>query len=233
MKSRLCAILMLGGIMLFPQARAETWPALEAPPKSRVEWVGKDMKLNGVPMRIQRFEADAGVGEVLGFYRAHWGSQSEKKSVENALGKWQIIGRQLGQYYMSVQVQPTGLARSAGYLSVSMLPDRKRAAPVAQQFPMMAGSRALSELESTDPGQTARTITLVNGYSVESNASFYKEKLAAQDWQLDKGYGGPQQNGNAYAMFFRRKKEEATVIVSKVREGTSVVANVVSRLDAR
>lgn len=209
-------------------AQASDWPSIEAPPKATVQWVGQDMKLNGVPLRIQQFTSNVGMTELMNYYRAIWGSQAERKSVENALGKWHVIGKQQGDYYLSVQVKPAGLTKSTGYLTVSKLPGTDHIIRSGGQFPLMAGTRIQSELESNDPGQKAKTLTLLNTYSVTSNADFYKDKLAAQGWILDPHYGGSQQDGKAYALFFRLENEEATLILSKVAAGTLTVANIVT-----
>jgi len=209
-------------------AGALDWPVIESPPKSRVQWVGQDMKLNGVPMRIQQFSSGASVGEVLNYYRALWGNMAEKKSVEKTVGKRQTIGKWVGEYYLSIQVQPDGLTSSSGYMVINKMVQKKDVVSSQHNFPVMPGGSFYSELESNDPGQTATTITMLNQASVDSNADFFKGRLAAQDWKLDKQYGGPQQNGAAHALFFRRDKQEAMVIVSKNAQGTSVVANVLA-----
>ena len=222
------AYLMLFVLLCPATALATDWPSIEAPPKATVQWVGQNMKLNGVPLRIQQFSSNVSMNEVISYYRAIWGSRADKKSVENALGKGQVIGKQQGDYYLSVQVTPAGLTKCTGYLTVSMLPGSQRIVMNSDQFPLMSGSNIHSELESNDPGQKAKTLTLLNTYSVASNADFYKERLTAQGWQLDPHYGGSQQDGKAYAMFFRRGNTEATVIISKATAGTFTVANIVT-----
>lgn len=168
------AYLLLVILLCSVTALASDWPSIEAPPKATVQWVGQDMKLNGVPLRIQQFTSNVGLAEIMNYYRTMWGSQAEKKSVENALGKWQVIGKQQGNYYLSVQAEPIGLTKSRGYLTVSKLPGADHTVRSGGQLPLMAGSRIQSELESNDPGQKAKTLTSLNTYSVASNADFYK-----------------------------------------------------------
>ena len=37
------------------------WPEIPAPPKAKVEWVSDDMRVNGIPMRVQRFDPGRGL----------------------------------------------------------------------------------------------------------------------------------------------------------------------------
>ncbi len=207
----------------------DMWPEVQSPPKSKMALITADTKLNGVPMRVWGFEASVGAAEVLSFYRAQWGSSAENKSIENVMGKWQVIGRRDGAYYTTVQVEPVSATRSKGYLSVSMLPSYSKVGR-GPQFPMMAGSKLVSDQESRDPGRKARTLVMTNQYSVDANLVFYRDRLISQGWQMDVNFKKTVSTRDGNSFFFKRRNEEAIVAVAPQARhvGSAVVASVVT-----
>lgn len=208
-------------------AAAGDWPVIERPPHAEVEWVARDMRLNGVPMRIQRFSAKAGVQEVLGYYRARWGSAQERRTVENTVGPWSVIGRRVGDYYLTVQVKPVDHLRSEGFLAVSRLPVFEPQRPPGEGFPRLGDSAVVSDLESNDDGKAGRTLVIRNYFSVQANTEFYRSQLAAQGWREDPGYGrvAAHPHIDGQALYFRRGNEALHIVVNANRGVTTVLAN--------
>lgn len=207
---------------------ARDWPVIEPPPAARVQSVADDMKYNGVPMRIRQFSSERDVDSVLSFYRQRWGGEAKQKPVENSLGEWRIVGRQDGDYYLTVQVKRREQGGSEGFMGVSRLPSLTERPRVDLLFPRMPGSEVISDIDSNDSGKVAKTLILRNDHSVTSNASYYQSMMPGQDWKQNQSFGGPQAN-NTHVLYFERRKESANIAIRPTPNGgTMVVINIVS-----
>jgi len=208
-----------------------SWPDVTLPPKSRVGLIGNDMSLNGVAMQVRQFEAAASAEEVLTFYRTHWGTTRESKSIENRINGWRIIGRREGRYYTTVQVSSIDATHSRGYLSVSRLPGYRDPARQQWIFPTMTGSEKLSDLRSSDPGKTAQSLVYINNFTANANVDFYRDRLVREGWQID---GEKQQNinrNNSQTLFFSQENREVAITVSSRsgKSGVTVIANIITQ----
>ena len=202
------------------------WPVIEPPPGASVEWVGDDMKLNGVPMQIRRFTSGMSVPEVMAFYRDRW--KERISPVENTVGEWSIIGRQSGDFYLTVQAKKSDRG-SEGLLGVSRLPALATGSgPVFDiRFPKMEGTDVVSDVDSNDKGKLGKTLILKNNFSVQSNASYYQSVLPTQGWKRNESYGGIR--GDKYLLYFQRREEAASIVIAPHPDrGTAIVVNVVS-----
>lgn len=209
------------------RAWADDWPSIPVPSKSRMEWVAKDMRFNGVPMRVQHFVSSADPADVLSYYRQRWGGLGA--SIENTMGPWRVIGRQENAYYLTVQIKPRGRGGTEGFLGVSRLPALKSPPRLGVGFPMMEDSRVLNDIENRDPGQQARTLLLDNRFSVESNALFYREQFIHQGWSRVEDR--TLQVGRARVVVFKRSGEEAMLTLQGDGHKTIVTANLVQKVN--
>jgi len=137
-------------------AYASEWPNIKSPPDTTVSWVGNDMVQNGVPLKIKSFSSSLSPEDIINFYRSEWDNESDRKAVINSVADWNIIGKQIGEYYLTVQAKAGVNTNSEGFMSVSKLPARYKKVP-AVDFPMLATSRVISNTESKDPGMKAQT----------------------------------------------------------------------------
>lgn len=204
-----------------------SWPVIEPPPGANVEWVGDDMKLNGVPMQIRRFTSSMTVAEIMAFYRVRW--KERISPVENTVGEWSVIGRQSGDFYLTVQVKQSDRGGSEGLLGVSRLPAfASGSGPTFDaRFPKMEGTEVVSDMDSNDKGKLGKTLILKNDYSVQSNASYYQSVLPAQGWKRNESYGGMR--GDKHLLYFQRREEAANIVIAPHPDrGTAIVINVVS-----
>lgn len=217
------ALMLLALLYQAPAAMA-AWPKVAPPPDANMKSVGQDMRLNGVDMRVTAFTSDMSADAVLAFYRQRW-----QHKVENTLGEWQIIGRQEGGYYITVQVKPGEKHATEGLIGISELPALRTAPKVDASFPRMQGTQMISDMNSNDSGKKGKTLVMHNGYSVHSNASFYQTALPREGWRQNTAYGGLQTGGDAHAMFFVRGTKSCNIVINRHPEGGSaVVVNIVT-----
>jgi len=212
------------GLVAVPVAGLARAPDLPAPPRARVQWVGSDVRLNGMPMRIRKFEVDRSEESVLRFYRRRWRRPQANDLPgykEGVYGPWRIITRLEGKYLLSVQVQSSGAQRSWGYLGVSRIPDPKDLSALGAGFPRMRGSRVINQVTSRDPWKRGRTLVITNRFSVQSNANFYRNHFRNRGWTTKMD----QALGPAHVFTFRQADGEVNLVISEADTGTQIVVN--------
>ncbi len=72
-------------------------PNFPAPPQAKVEWVSKNMQVNGIPTAIRAFHTQESIEQVIKFYRREWQRPVDKgkpgfmETIDAA--PWYIISR--------------------------------------------------------------------------------------------------------------------------------------------
>ena len=201
-----------------------TWPSIDVPPKSKVEWVGDDMKIHGAPARIQRFESSASVAEVLSFYQVLW-NRENLPSVKSVAGPWSIVGRQAGPYYLTVQGKPASGGGSMGYLAVSRLTDKVAPARASDWYDPPAGAKMMSNVESADPGHKSHHVMYFSGLSPETTRGHVMDQLTRKGYKPDTMLDDPTRRKTEFAMAFRKPGDEIIVTVNSRGVGSTLVLN--------
>ena len=221
--SQVTPVSLLACTLAWSMAAMAGPPEVVAPPGSRVQWVGKEMVQNGVPMSVRRFDTSMSPKQVLQYYRERWTTGPRRPPVENRVGGWRVIGRQVGGYYVTVQVRP-GAGGSEGFIGVSMLPQLKAEPELDREFPRLAGTEVVSDTRSEDEGKSGQTLILRNDYSVITNAQYYREQLPARGWALRQDYSPA--GGAEHVQYFERSRESLHIVIAEdPAGGTGVVVN--------
>jgi hypothetical protein len=225
------AICLFAALGVCVVARAEiAWPEVPTPPRSKVEWIADNVKYNGLPMRVQRFESKVSIQELLAFYRAHW-TQKDVLPVENKVKDWYVIGMPHGPFFMTVQVKEAAGGSTEGMIGVSSL-EAKIAVPPIGNFPKIGTTRVLSVVESKDPGKSSRQLVLTNERSVSENRSFYESQLNYAGWSKIQGglADGQKPSDSGYFAIFTKGKEQIDLAIARKSNGFGVhiMANLVS-----
>jgi hypothetical protein len=216
-------------------ARSETstpWPEVPLPPHAKVEWVADHMKVNGIPMRVMRFESTASRSEIVAYYTAHWSQAYPTKPSVRPLGDMTVVGQAHGPYYLTVKVGDRPHGSSAGLISVSQVLGN-RTERSAGGLPLMPGARILSVVESSDPGKQSRELVVTQDAGADSARNYYEAALQNAGWHAVQQTAGdpahPQQAGSL--AFFRRDASELSISVmpGKDGRGSALVATLVTK----
>lgn len=208
-------------------------PDFPPPPEAHVEWVGRNMEINGVKTSIRAFQTRNSIEEVVQFYRREWQRPPErgKPGFMETIDAypWYIISRVEDGYLLTVQVQVKQNDQSGawGYLSLSPLVDPKVVPPkLAENLPRMPGSHVMTETRSKDPGKKASTVIITNQYSVPSNVAFYRNHYHGKGWtkETDKALG----TDKVHSLVFKTKKDRVTMMFLKDQDSTRIVINSVT-----
>lgn len=199
-------------------------------PDTKVQWVAPYMIFNGVPMSVKRIDSDKkSVEDILNFYRRVWASQTPSlKPVENTVAPWQTIAVVRGKCFFSVQVQAAGQGIT-GLLSATQPDSKPRVIAADKVLPMMTGSAVINDIEHRDDGKNARTLLFSNTFSAESNASFYRQNLADQGWQILSSYQMTTAQGPGITILLKRKLAETQIVITREGAKTMVLANMVDQ----
>jgi len=216
-------------------ARAQTsepWPTVPLPPHAKVEWVADRMKVNGIPMRLMRFESTARRSEIVAYYTAHWSGAYPTKPSVRPLAEATLVGQAHGPYYMTVKVVDRPHDASGGFISVSQVLGN-RVERSAGGLPLMPGAKVVSVVESSDPGKQSRDLVIVQDAAPDPASSYYQVALENAGWHrvqntpTDSAH--PRQAGSLAV--FQRDQSELSISVVQVdgQRGSTLIANLVTK----
>lgn len=220
---------LLGYVLLPMQLMAAelNCPRFPEPDNVNLQWVAPYMVYNGVPMSVKRFDSEQRPAAILAFYRQAWASTTPSAAPqEYTVDPWQTIAAMRGKCFFTVQVQAAGKG-STGLLSVTQAPDSPRAISQDRTIPMMSGSTVINDIDHRDGGKTARTLLLSNGFSAETNASFYRQNLGDQGWKTVSSYQMTTKKGPGITLVMKRGLAEASLVITREGQQTFVLANLV------
>ncbi len=199
-------------------------PKFPPPPGSKIGLIAESMVFNGIEMDVRQFNSKRSVEDVLEFYREYWPAGTEKQpgyTETDALEPWQLITRVEDGYLMTVQVTAAGQRGSTGLLGMSKLPNPEKLPKLGKNIPKMSGSRVFNDIKTKDIGKDGRTVALLNDFTVENNANFYRDYYTGHGFGLDMDRS--VSGGDAHAQRFSKRGEVVTIVISKTAEGTVVV----------
>ena len=207
-------------------------PNFPPPPQASVQWVGKDINVNGIQSAVRMFRTDRPIEKVVKFYRRKWERPPERDVpgfMETIDGyPWYVISRVEDGYLLTVQVRvdENDESSSWGYLSTSPLPSGKAPKEIGKKTPKMPGSHVLSEMKSNDPDKKAITSIVTNTHSVESNVAFYRNHYKGKGWTMetDQSIG----TNKMHSLVFKSRRNRVTMMFIKDTNATRIVINSVS-----
>lgn len=195
-----------------PAAFAGTWPDVQEPPRAKVEWVSKDVRVNGLPSRIQHFESELSVDEVLGFYRTRWSKPPAPQPRELSAGGWQTIATLQERYQLVVQVRQRSPQGSEGMLSVADLSDMKTDY-LPKDWPTWSNTRVLQVTESVDGPKRSHVISMVSDDSFEVNVRRVRDEWLRRGYVLNQELNNPKNGQRSWIGLFDKTSQSVDVTV--------------------
>lgn len=205
---------------------ATAWPEIPEPPRSEVRWVSDDMRINGVPMRVQSFESKASRQEVQAFYTAHWraGSGGQAPLAITAAGADTLLGKPHGPFYLMVRLRAAEGGGSQGTLSVSQIQGIEPRID-ASGIPAPARSaQAVNVVESIDAGKRSKQVLWLSRDSAAAMAAAYHGSLARGGWKLvqeQNALDGAQ--ASVVRMYGRDRQQLDVAIGADTQRGVTVM----------
>jgi len=185
-------------------------------------FVSDQMTINGLPSSVQYFEAHRKKEDLLEFYRQRWqGRKPGFKEIETE--EWHILSKLDGRYLYTLQVQESGPFQIRGYLSIGDLKLAQKEPFRNIDAPRMKGSRIINLSTSIDPGKMGTTLMILNDFSPESNAEYYRKHFLNRGWSkiMD------MEQKKSMVLTFKRLNRETNLVISNIGGATQVVLNAV------
>jgi len=155
---------------------------LPLPPQSEVQWVAKDMHMNGVPMTLQWVQSRLAPSALLDYYETQARDSGGGERRRSTNGEWQLLAIKSPRHYVTVQVRAT-IAGSEGTITTSELP-LPLVAKLASKFPRPPTSRIVSLQEYDDDGIQSEHISLLSTRGVALEARTFSEQLVRAGWKI-------------------------------------------------
>jgi hypothetical protein len=232
----LAVVLMHGGAA----SAAQTWPTVPIPQGVATFAMGDEVTVNGLPLRMRGLLSSQPPAQVAALFRASLGHPL----VETTQGEKLVLGRALGEFYATVQLEPAA-AGTRGLVAVTKLSatmngreaTRQTSQHLLSRFP--AGSTLLSHMSSVDAQRRSDALTLSNSLGVELNVQHLRQMLEAEGYRLERAAATApttisrrQPQGPGATLFFARPGAQAVAVVYREASGnTAIVLNTVTELE--
>lgn len=232
------------GLLVSHGSYAQTqdrWPTIALPQTVTSFDVGRHVTVNGMPMRMQGFVSSMNSAELAKWFRQSMG----KPLVENTLASKLILGRNQGDYYLTVQLEPT-VAGARGVASVTDLKTANDNRAAFQQqtenwlarFP--AGSRLLSQMSSEDAGKLSTHLLVTNLQSETLNYERLKSLMRSDGFEIERESQAnekvsaqlPANLANGKTLIFKGPGKEAVATIYRDKTGqTAIVLNIITQME--
>lgn len=220
----LCSLLAIAlASAALPSLSATPWPDLPAPPAGKVEWVAKEVWVNGIQSRIQKFDSPHSSTEVLAHYRAHWRSGDAGPAREDTARGWRTISTLRGPYSLVVQVKPKEKSGSEGLISILNIKAPKlNYRP--HDWPEISGLEVYQVMESFDRHLHSIYVLARSLKSLDHVRDQMKGIWSLRGWHLQHEHLQPSGYLGAYAL--GRKTMEMAITQDARQAVVTVVVNV-------
>jgi hypothetical protein len=160
-------------------------PVIRPMPSMQIEWVGRQMSLNGLPMSLKRYRYSGKGEDVVRHYQHAWRGTGTGEVDQLQFKDLTYLTFKQANYIFSVSVRQENSKVVSGEMTVSMVPEVVRA-DTRTGFPLPDGSRVESRIESFDEGQYTESLDGVCSSSVWSCSHRLISKLEAEGWRIEK-----------------------------------------------
>src|SRR5690606_34925333 len=150
-----------------------------------------------------------------------WG----KDHVVNRLDGKTIVGRAVGDHYVTVELDPKG-STTEGTIGIMKLPKKKIEYVMGEGFATPPDTEVFNDIRYYDTPRESRTLGRRNKQTPYVNDQFYARRLQARDWTLDEGRPCQPASPACVARFTKHDSRIAITMTRGGDFGTDIVANV-------
>ncbi|CAG4885964.1 hypothetical protein [Paraburkholderia saeva] len=195
----------------------------------RVQAVGLDMLVNGVPTSIRELDFAGTADDVSSAFREFWTQEDVPAKAVRAPEGLVLSALDETCFYVLTIPAAESNAPAKGILSVMQIGEQNASHAIARSTIPLPEGTTISDVESRDPGQAGRTWLIQMSGNASDNARRYANQLEQQGWsviaqapayQLD---GSNRVLGNALAM--QRGNDRLDVIFTARNGQTEAVIN--------
>lgn len=226
-------IVILGALAILESASGRDevpWPRLPLPKQIDVFEIGREVVVNGTPVRVSGFVSRATPSEVAATMRQLLGAPL----IEDRHGAAIVLGRGEGPFYITLQLAPLGsgtralIAVTKPAVSEQGPPDAAADRRLLSALP--PGSALISHTSSFDAPARADETVVMNSHSIDINTEYVKRMLRADGYTLEREARPAQVSSTqanmlpgARTMFFKRVGSETIAVIARNDRGDSVI----------
>jgi hypothetical protein len=206
------------------------WPKIQLPKQVDTFDIGKELVVNGTPSRITGFVSHVPPTVLASAFKQMLGHPL----MEDHHGTSLILGRGEGQFYITVQLDPSGPG-TRGVIAVTAPPanletggDASAARRLLATLP--PGSKLTSHTWFVDAGVRAEQDAVLNSHSIGVNSEYIQRMLRADGFILEREAGPSRSShlprnvsADSRTFFFKRPGAEAIAVLFTNDSGKSVV----------
>jgi len=231
----LLAAALTTALVTRPSVSANTpagWPSVEPPPEAEVFTVSDHMSSNGVPMRVNGFVAKQNLSDTVAWFKAKLG----EPLMEDRVGDKTVLGRPDGDYYLTVQIEPSdtgvrGLIATSDMRQALTQREQARKNQDAWARDLPADTRIVNLMSSQDDGKTSTYLVASNQQSDALNAERATRALQQRGFvversvTLEKGalVDGIRIEMSGKGVLFKSADREATVLAFHEPSGKAAI----------
>lgn len=192
-------------------------PEVEMMPGTTWFWVGQHMALNGVPMSVKAFRYKGRMDDITQFYRSELRSMGHGKLRESRLRDRVILGYQLGDHYITVQMDlaADGVIQGKAVVTPSALNFKSS---METELPLPPRTSVISVVQSLDAGRRSETLSANCAMDVGYVVDFYIEQLVMDGWKL---FSRNQRSQDSGVVSFQRGAELLQLTVKGLQANNS------------
>lgn len=214
---------LLASLLVAPLCAGAAWPQLPAPSNARIEPIGTEVRLNGVPMRMQRVLTSQPAAEVVRHYREAFGPRHATERLPDRL----VLSQGREDHFITVSIRPLAPGVTEALVSVADAREAGRAAGRPLGFRLPADFAVLSDMESLDDGKRSRQLVLSNTHAIPTNLQAISRELALRGMRPD---GPPlRKTESEHVQLFKGDGREAQLTVFRQDGGTRIVLTTIEK----
>ncbi|HTJ26158.1 MAG TPA: hypothetical protein VMA36_08335 [Candidatus Limnocylindria bacterium] len=167
---------------LQPLAAAAQCDRFPVPPE-RVQVIGRDMLVNGIPTTIFGLEFAGSANDVSEAFRAFWTHEGVPAKARLESSSLLLTALDGPCHYVLLITPVSESPHAKGLMSVMRLAGADTTHRIADgAVPLPQDAKRISDVESRDPGQSGRTWIVRVAGDAAQQARRYSSMLAAQGW---------------------------------------------------
>ncbi len=208
------------------------WPSVDLPPQAEAFSISDHMSSNGVPMRVSGFVAKQNMSDTVAWFKAKLG----EPLMEDRVGDKTVLGRPDGDYYLTVQIEPSdtgvrGLIATSDMRQALTQREQTRKNQDAWARDLPADTRIVNLMSSQDDGKTSTYLVASNQQSDALNAERATRALQQRGFvversvTLEKGalVDGIRIEMSGKGVLFKSADREATVLAFHEPSGKAAI----------
>jgi hypothetical protein len=212
-----------------PSARAAPpWPEVALPPGLQTVDVGRQMTVDGMPMRVRGFLSPEPADRLAALFRASLGSPL----VESRHGAKTILGRAQGNNYLTVQIEPAG-SGARGLIALTDVAGMiagaadKRAERAQWQARLPAGMRIMRLLHAHDAGRASQHLVLESPQALAASRDALTTLLRQDGYTPGRIVASSAPPGEV--LYFQGPGRDAMAVLTRNGDGaTGIVLSIAS-----